>query len=283
MTMTLKYVKTTVYYVMLFILSFLFLFPLLWMVANSFKPNEMLFSQLNSYKAFLLPFNLPITQWFDAYGQVFERFNLFKGIGNSLMYGSIVVVCNVLVNSMAAYALAKFHFPGKKIILSVIIFILIVPMETGIVPLFVIVNSLHLVNTIPGLLAPAIGNVFNIFLFRQFFMNLPGELEEAALIDGAGRLRIFFAIIIPLSKPIIATIAILTFIGSWNDFLWPVLIFTDNGKMPLQVILNVLNNTDPVYTNQVMAGLTISTIPIILVYAFFQKYIVEGISHTGIK
>lgn len=283
MTMALKYVKTTVYYVMLFILSFLFLFPLLWMVANSFKPNEMLFSQLNSYKAFLLPFNLPITQWFDAYRQVFERFNLFKGIGNSIMYGSIVVVCNVLVNSMAAYALAKFHFPGKKIILSIIIFILIVPMETGIVPLFVIVNSLHLVNTIPGLLAPAIGNVFNIFLFRQFFMNLPGELEEAALIDGAGRFRIFFAIIIPLSKPIIATIAILTFIGSWNDFLWPVLIFTDNGKMPLQVILNVLNNTDPVYTNQVMAGLTISTIPIILVYAFFQKYIVEGISHTGIK
>lgn len=283
MRIPLKYLKPTLYYLMMFLLAFLFLFPLLWMVVSSLKPNEMIFSQLNSFKSFLIPFNLPINQWFDAYREVFGRFNLVKAIGNSFMYGSIIVIIGALVNSMAAYALAKLKFPGKKIILSIIVLILIVPMETGIVPLFVIVNKLNLVNSIPGLVAPAIGNVFNIFLFRQFFMNLPDELEEAALIDGAGRLKIFFSIIVPLSKPIIATVSILTFIGSWNDFLWPVLIFTDNARMPLQVILNVLNNTEPVYTNQVMAALTISTIPIILVYAFFQKYIVEGISHTGIK
>lgn len=283
MTTTFRWIRTTCYYALLLLLSFLFLFPLVWMVVSSFKPNELIFTQLSSFNAFLLPFNVPIGHWFDAYREVFSRFNLIRGMGNSFMYGVTIVVCNVLVNSMAAYALAKFNFPGKKIIMAVIIFILIVPMETGIVPLFVIVNALHLVNTIPGLVAPAIGNVFNIFLFRQFFMNIPGELEEAAVLDGASRLRIFFSIIIPLSKPIIATISILTFIGSWNDFLWPVLMFTENSKMPLQVILNVLNNTDPVYTNEVMAGLTVSTIPIILVYAFFQKYIVEGISHTGIK
>ena len=283
MSTTVKMIKTSSYYLMMFMLAFLFVFPLLWMVMSSLKPNEMVFTHIKSIHAFLPPLNVPITHWFDAYKEVFRRFNLLQGIGNSFLYGSIIVTLNILVNSMAAYALAKFNFPGKKVILGIIIFILIVPMETGIVPLFVIVNSLHLVNSIPGLIAPALGNVFNIFLFRQFFIGIPVELEEAAVIDGAGRLRIFFSIIIPLSKPIIATIAILTFIGSWNDFLWPVLIFTDNARMPLQVILNVLNNTEPVYINQVLAGLTISTIPIILVYAFFQKYIVEGISHTGIK
>lgn len=275
--------KKILYYIFLITLSFVFIFPLLWMVASSLKPNEMIFSQLNSFKAFLLPFGIPFSQWFEPYRLVFERFNLFRGIFNSLFYGSLIVVLNILVNSLAAYALARFAFPGKKLMISIIIFILIVPMETGIVPLFVIVNKLGLVNTVAGLIVPSIANVFSIFLFRQFFLGIPIELEEAAVIDGAGRMRIFFSIILPLSKPIIATTAILTFIASWNDFLWPVLMFTENSKMPLQVLLNVLNNTEPVYTNQVMAGLTVSTIPIIIIYALFQKQIVEGVAHTGIK
>lgn len=278
-----KYSKSTLYYAMMFALSALFIFPLIWMVTSSLKPEAMIFTQLRSLKAFSLPFEQPISTWFDAYRVVFTRFNLVRAIGNSVMYGSIIVICNIIVNSLAAYALAKFHFPGKKLIIALIIFIMIVPMETGIVPLFVIVNSLKLVNTIPGLVAPALGSVFNVFLFRQFFMGIPDEFEEAAILDGAGKMRIFVSIIMPLSKSIIATVAVLTFIGSWNDFLWPVLIFTENSKMPLQVILNVLNNTDPVRTNEVLAALTVSTVPIIMIYAFFQRFIVEGISHAGVK
>jgi fructooligosaccharide transport system permease protein len=278
-----KYSKSTLYYAMMFALAALFIFPLIWMVTSSLKPEAMIFTQLKSLKAFSLPFDQPLNTWLDAYKVVFTRFNLVRAIGNSLMYGSIIVICNIIVNSLAAYALAKFHFPGKKLIIALIIFIMIVPMETGIVPLFVIVNGLKLVNTIPGLVAPAIGSVFNVFLFRQFFMGIPDEFEEAAILDGAGRMRIFVSIIMPLSKSIIATVAVLTFIGSWNDFLWPVLIFTENSKMPLQVILNVLNNTDPVRTNEVLAALTVSTVPIITIYAIFQRFIVEGISHAGVK
>ena len=278
-----KYSKSTLYYAMMFALAALFIFPLIWMFTSSLKPEAMIFTQLKSLNAFSLPFDQPLNTWLDAYKAVFARFNLVRAIGNSLMYGSIIVICNIIVNSLAAYALAKFHFPGKKLIIALIIFIMIVPMETGIVPLFVIVNGLKLVNTIPGLIAPAIGSVFNVFLFRQFFMGIPDEFEEAAILDGAGRMRIFVSIIMPLSKSIIATVAILTFIGSWNDFLWPVLIFTENAKMPLQVILNVLNNTDPVRTNEVLAALTVSTVPIIAIYAIFQRFIVEGISHAGVK
>jgi len=281
--MAVKVIKTGLYYLFLLMLALLFLFPIIWMVMSSFKPEAMIATDLKSIQALLPPINVPLNQWLIPYKNVFERFNLIRGISNSLLYGSIVVSASILVNSMAAYALAKMNFPGKGIIFTIIILIMIVPMETGIVPLFVIVNRLGLVNSIAGLVAPGIGNVFNIFLFRQFFIGIPKSLEEAAVIDGASKLRVFFSIIIPLSKPIIATVAVLTFIGSWNDFLWPVIIFTDNDRMPLQVILNVLNNTEPVYTNEVMAALTISTIPIILIYAFFQKYIVEGVAHTGIK
>jgi fructooligosaccharide transport system permease protein len=278
-----KYTKSTLYYAMMFALAAIFIFPLVWMVVSSFKPEAMIFSQLKSLQSFNLPFSQPLSTWLDPYRAVFGRFNMIRAIGNSLMYGTIIVACNIIINSMAAYALARFHFPGKKIIIALIILIMIVPMETGIVPLFVIVNSLHLVNTIPGLVAPAIGSVFNVFLFRQFFLGIPEEMEEAAVLDGAGRMKIFLSIIMPLSKPIIATVAVLTFIGSWNDFLWPLLIFTKNSKMPLQVILNILNNTDPVYTNEVLAALTISTVPIIIIYAIFQRFIVEGISHAGVK
>jgi fructooligosaccharide transport system permease protein len=281
--MTVKIVKSGLYYMFLCGLAFLFLFPIIWMVVSSFKPEAMIATDLKTIQALLPPLDIPISQWLDPYKTVFSRFDLIRGIGNSLLYGTIVVTLSILVNSLAAYALAKMNFPGKGVIFSIIILIMIVPMETGIVPLFVIVNRLGIVNTIAGLVAPAIASVFNIFLFRQFFIGIPKSLEEASVIDGAGKIRIFFSIILPLSKPIIATVSILTFIGSWNDFLWPVIIFTDNKRMPLQVILNVLNNTEPVYTNEIMAALTVSTIPIILIYAFFQKYIVEGVAHTGIK
>jgi len=199
------------------------------------------------------------------------------------MYAIVLVALNLLVNSMGAYALAKFDFPLKNFWFTLIVLVLIVPAETNIVPLFVIVHKLGLENTLLGLLAPNIGNALNLFLFRQFFIGIPKELEEAALIDGANSWTIFYNVIMPLSKSIFATIAILTFILSWNDYIWPVLIFADNAKLPLQVILNVLNNTQPVYTNQVLAALTVATIPLVLIYAFFQQYIVEGISHTGIK
>ncbi|KAE9633173.1 MAG: fructooligosaccharide transport system permease protein [Epulopiscium sp.] len=276
-------IKSIPFYTFMFLLAFIFLFPIVWMVVNSFKPEAQIMLDLKTPAAFLPPLNISITEWFTPYKEVFMRFDLFRGIRNSLMYAIVLVALNLLVNSMGAYALAKFDFPLKNFWFTLIVLVLIVPAETNIVPLFVIVHKLGLENTLLGLLAPNIGNALNLFLFRQFFIGIPKELEEAALIDGANSWTIFYNVIMPLSKSIFATIAILTFILSWNDYIWPVLIFADNAKLPLQVILNVLNNTQPVYTNQVLAALTVATIPMVLIYAFFQQYIVEGISHTGIK
>jgi ABC-type glycerol-3-phosphate transport system permease component len=277
------FIKSIPFYAFMFLLAFIFLFPIVWMVMNSFKPEAQIMMDLKSPAAFLPPLNISIVEWFTPYKEVFMRFDLFRGIRNSLMYAIVLVALNLLVNSMGAYALAKFDFPLKNFWFTLIVLVLIVPAETNIVPLFVIVHKLGLENTLLGLLAPNIGNALNLFLFRQFFIGIPKELEEAALIDGANSWTIFYNVIMPLSKSIFATIAILTFILSWNDYIWPVLIFADNAKLPLQVILNVLNNTQPVYTNQVLAALTVATIPMVLIYAFFQQYIVEGISHTGIK
>jgi len=276
-------IKSIPFYTFMFLLAFIFLFPIVWMVVNSFKPEAQIMLDLKTPAAFLPPLNISITEWFTPYKEVFMRFDLFRGIRNSLMYAIVLVALNLHVNSMGAYALAKFDFPLKNFWFTLIVLVLIVPAETNIVPLFVIVHKLGLENTLLGLLAPNIGNALNLFLFRQFFIGIPKELEEAALIDGANSWTIFYNVIMPLSKSIFATIAILTFILSWNDYIWPVLIFADNAKLPLQVILNVLNNTQPVYTNQVLAALTVATIPMVLIYAFFQQYIVEGISHTGIK
>ncbi|ADD03332.1 binding-protein-dependent transport systems inner membrane component [Thermoanaerobacter italicus Ab9] len=275
-------IKEIFFYVFLFTLASLFLFPIVWMIVSSFKPEAQIYSDMGTLKALLPPFINPV-EWFTPYKEVLARFEILRYIKNSFMYAGVVVFGNLLVNSMAGYALARFRFPLKNFWMGLIIAIIIVPVETTIIPLFTIVHRLGLVNTFVGLFIPLLANAFNIFLFRQFFLGIPKELEEAALIDGADRLQIFFRIIIPLSKPIFATVAIFTFIGAWNDFIWPVLMLTDTEKYPLQVALNVLNNTEPVYTNQVMAALTISTSVIVLIYIAAQKYIVEGISHTGIK
>ncbi len=278
-----KFTKNIIFYTLMFLLAFLFLFPSIWMVFSSFKPQAQLAGDISSWAALLPPLNIPISDWFIPYKEVFKRFDLIRAMGNSFFYAFSLLAINLFVTSMAAYALAKFKFPLRNFWLMMIIFILIIPVETNIVPLFVIVHRLGLENTLLGLLAPNIANAINIFLFRQFFLSIPKELEEAAVLDGANKLMIFFKVVMPLSKSIYATTAILTFILSWNDYIWPVLIFADNKKMPLQVILNVLNNTEPVYINQVLAALTVATIPIMIIYAVFQKYIVEGVSHTGIK
>jgi fructooligosaccharide transport system permease protein len=266
----------------MFFLAALFLFPIVWMIASSFKSESQIFLDLKTYKAFLPPLTSP-SQWMIPYKEVLVRFNFLLYIFNSFKYAGAVVIGSLFVNSMAGYAFARFDFPLKKFWFAIILAIIIVPAENTIIPLYTIVFKLGLVNTFVGLFIPFLGSPLNIFLFRQFFVGIPRSLEEAALIDGANRFQIFYKIIIPLSKPIFATITILTFIGMWNDFLWPVLMLTDAKKYPLQVALNVLFNTEPVYTNQVMAALTISTMVMVVIYAFFQKYIVEGVAHTGIK
>ena len=158
-------------------------------------------------------------------------------------------------------------------------------METILIPQFTIVNTLGLVNTRMAVILPAMASVFNIYLFRNFFIAVPEEIIESAYLDGASIIRVFFSIMLPMSKPAIATVGVLSFINSWNDYIWPLMVLTDRNKFSMQVAITTINTTQPVYINQVMAVLTISTIPLIVVYIVAQKYILQGLggSGTGIK
>ena len=247
------------------------------------KPEADVYNNLSSFKAFLPSFNP--ANWFKTYQEVVQRFSIATYLLNSVFYGVTFAFCSILVNSLAGFAFAKINFRGKKLIFGILLALLIVPMETVLIPQFTIVNSLGLVNTRLAVILPGIASAFNIYLFRNFFIAIPEEIIESAKLDGASILKIFFSIMLPMSKPAIATVGVLSFIGSWNDYIWPLMVLTDRSKFSMQVAITTINTTQPVYINQVMAVLTISTIPLIIVYIVAQKYILQGLggSGTGIK
>lgn len=274
---------TIIEYVALILLACLFIFPMLWMIVSSMKSEADVFNNLTSFKAFLPSLNP--ANWFKTYQEVIERFSIGTYLFNSLFYGTTFAIGSILVNSLAGFAFAKINFSGKKIIFGILLALLIVPMETILIPQFTIVNSLGLVNTRIAVILPAMASAFNIYLFRNFFIAIPEEIIESAKLDGASIVKIFFSIMLPMSKPAIATVGVLSFIGSWNDYIWPLMVLTNKSKFSMQVAITTINTTQPVYINQVMAVLTISTIPLIIVYIVAQKYILQGLggSGTGIK
>ena len=270
------------------VLAILFLFPVWWMVVNSMKSNTELVEQLSSMRTFL-PGN--ITEWFTSYVNLFTSEALSGAIGrsilNSILYCAITVAGVLLVNSLAAYALSRIKFPGAGVITTIVLLLILMPVETSIVPQIVILTRLGLTapsTRVIGYLIPGLVSPFYIFMFRSYFVGIPKEIEEAAEIDGAGKFRTFFVMIMPLSKAIFATVAIFTFMGAWNDYVFAQYIFSASvDLMPLQVFLQQVNNAQPKDTAMVMAALTISTIPIAIVYIFCQRYIVEGVSFSGLK
>ena len=270
--------------------GFISVLPMYWMVVNSFKTHPQIYADIDSFRTFLPPIN--VGHYFDSYVALFNEFDLFgRAVCNSLLYAVIMIVLVLAVNSFAGYALARFRFPGNRVIETFIILLLIVPIETSVVPLYVILYKLNLLNTamfgsgirIVAYVIPSIASPFNTFLFRQFFLGLPSELEDAASIDGCGKFGTFFKIIFPLSLVSFAMVTIFTFMGVWNDYLWPQLIFTEEKLFPVQVFLQQVNNRNPKDISLVMASLTFSTLPIVIVYVSFQKYLVEGVGYTGLK
>lgn len=249
------------------------------MIASSMKPEAEIYNNMNSFKAFLP--SLHLAEWFSSYREVLTRFDLLMYIGNSLFYGVCVAAGSVVINGMAGFAFAKLQFSGKKMLFGILLALLIVPFETILISQFTIIHKIGLVDTRLAVILPALAGAFNIYLFRNFFMAIPEEMIESAKLDGANTWQIFWRIMIPMSKPAVATVGTLAFIGSWNDYIWPLMVLTDKSKFPIQVAITAINSTEPVYTNQVMAVLTISTIPLILIYIVAQRYILEGLSGSG--
>lgn len=270
-------------YFLLTLLAFLFLFPMVWMVVSAMKPEADVYGNLTSWKAFLPSLNP--ANWFKPYQEILERFSILTYLGNSIFYSTTFALGSILINAFAGYAFARIDFSGKKILFGFLLALLIIPAETVLIPQFTIVNALGLVNNRLAVIIPGLASIFNIYLFRNFFIAIPEEIVESARMDGANIIQTFFRIMLPMSKPAVATVGVLSFISSWNDYIWPLMVLTDTNKFSMQVAITTINTTQPVYINQVMAVLTISTIPLIIVYIVAQKYIVQGLggSGTGIK
>lgn len=267
-----------VFYIFNIIVSFLFIAPLLWMVVTSGKPMNRIFADLNSINALL-----PVGFTFENYVRAFQKIPLLKYISTSIIYVSTIAVSGLVVNSICGYALAKLKFKGRNFVLTGIIILLIVPFESILLPLYFVVNSLKWINTWQALIVPFIANSFSIFMFRQFFLEIPNELLEAAAIDGASPMRTFLTIVIPASGPVFTTVFILDFVSHWGDFMWPILAVTGDSLRTIQLGMQAFFTLPPIYYGDIMAALTVATLPIVILFLCLQKYYIQGITHSGIK
>jgi len=285
-----KTVKEVIYHIVGVVISLIFIMPILYMLATSTKGESAYAESIGTINMFLPDFaNAGVA--FENYKSVLVNYDIWKYALNSLLYAAIVIVLNILINGMAGYAMAKLTFPGKKLLSFLIIFLIVVPVETSIIPLYSIVKimlGLKQQMSVWGVILPAAISIFNIFLFMQFFQNIPKEYEEAAHIDGANTMDVFFKVIMPLSKPILATVAVFCFIGVWNDYLWPSMILpsASDGSwplLPIQTALITIKSMEGITTGEIMASLVITSIPIFAIYVAAQKYIVQGFGTAGLK
>ena len=259
------------------VIGLIFVSPLIWMISASLKPEALIFANMNSLRTFL-----PEQASLNNYVEVFTRMNLPQVFKNTILYIALILVLDLLVNSMCGYALAKFEFKGKGMVLNLVV-LMVLPMEAIMLPLYIEMAQLGWVNTLAALVIPFVAKCFSIYMFRQFFYEVPNDLIEAAAIDGCSPAGTFFKIVMPISKTVYATIFILDFVAHWNDFMWPFLAMTGEDKRTIQLAVQSFFGTMPVHYSAIMAALVISAIPMIVMFIFMQKYYVEGIASSGIK
>ena len=267
-----------IFSIILLILSLFFLFPVIWMLANSFKGDAAITTDMNTLRAFVPP---ALTgSFFDNYVTILFDTQFIRYMVNTLFYAAILIVLSIVVNGLAGYALAKIKFPFRDQWLLIILALMIVPMETTITIHFLIIAKAGLLNTMLGYILPMIVSPFNIFLFRQVFVGLPDDVYEAAQLDHCGPVKYFFTMVLPMSKSVVATVSVFTFLGVWNDYLWPSLVFTSSDLLTAQIGLNAITSNDATTVGQTLAVITLVTIPVIIIYSFFSKYIVEVVIST---
>lgn len=255
------------------IIALVDLFPFLWSLYSSFRPTS------DVYK-----FNLEFSSLgTHAYNHIFNSFPVFQWYFNSIVVALILTCGNIFMSCAAGYALARLNFPFKNFIFILILSVMMIPGQVIMIPTYMMIANLGWVNTYMGLTIPFFFSAFNVFMMRQFYLSFPKELEEAALMDGLGKIAIFFKVVLKLSTAPITTLVILTFIGNWNSFLYPSLLTSTPDMYTLPVGLSMLQGQYYAFPDQVMAGAMISTIPMVILYILLQKKFVAGISNTGIK
>lgn len=264
------------FYLTLILFALFFLLPLLWMVVTAFKPFE----------EWLNPNWIPVNPTVENFQSIFNDKSLpvVNWFFNSLLIASLFTAVILIIDSLAGYAYARLDFPGKNFIFGLMLATLVMPGIMFLIPNYLTVARLGWIGDIQGVIAPGFAGVFGVFFMRQFFQGLPKELEEAAYIDGASVWRTFVSVILPLSKGPIITLGIITFLTSWNDFLWPLLILGgDRTALTLPVGLATLQGQYTFDYGKLMAGALVLTLPVLLLYSIFQRYIIRSISMTGIK
>ena len=249
-------------------------FPLFWMLSGSFKPQR----ESIDYPPTLLPKDPTL----DSYTRLFTELNFGRYLVNTVV---VVLIGGIglLLMAMAGYAFAKFEFRGKRWLFFLVLATLMIPIQVTMIPTFLIINELGLTNTLVGIALPTLVSGFSIFLFRQFMTTIPTELLEAARIDGAGEFRTFWQVVLPMSKPILAVQAVLTFIAGWNSFLWPLIIASDQDYYTLSVGLALLNQQIAVNPALQMAAASVMVVPVLIVFVVFQRYVVQGFALSGLK
>jgi multiple sugar transport system permease protein len=249
--------------------------PLAWMAAASLMPA----GQATVYPPRFLPH--PAT--FDNYRTLFTRLDLARNLVNSVIIALSATALSTLINSLAGYAFAKFRFRGRDMTFRVLLAGLVIPAQVGMLPLFVMMRELHLVNSYWGVIVPSMASIFGIFLIRQYAMSIPDELLDAARIDGASEFTIYWRIVLPLLVPILATFAVFTFMSTWNDFLWPLIILSDDAKYTLPVALANLAGEHVQDTELMMAGSLVTLLPVLLAFVALQRFYIRGITTGSVK
>ena len=217
------------------------------------------------------------------YHELFARIGLGRNFANSVLVSGAITVLSLLVNTMAGYAFAKLRFAGRERIFQVLLAALVIPAQVAMLPLFLMMKGLGLANNFGGVIVPALATVFGIFLVRQYARSIPDELLEAARIDGASELRIFFQIVLPMLKPMLVTLAIFTFMASWNDFMWPLIVLTDQSQYTLPVALASLSREHIQDVEMMMAGAVITVLPVLLLFLLLQRYYIQGLLLGSVK
>ncbi|HKS24236.1 MAG TPA: carbohydrate ABC transporter permease [Thermoanaerobaculia bacterium] len=251
------------------------LFPLFWMLSASL---------MRSGEAATFPPHLvPEAPTLDQYRQLFVRLNLGRAFFSSAVVASIVTISSVLFGSMAGYAFAKLRFGGRDRLFGLLLTAVVIPPQVGMLPLFLLMKKLHLVNSYWGAIIPSMATMFGIFLVRQFMLSVPHDLLEAARLDGAGELRIYWSVVMPLARPILATLATFMFMSTWNDFMWPLIVLSDQAHYTLPVALANLSGEHVQDIELMMAGAVVTVLPVLALFVALQRYYIAGLMAGSVK
>jgi multiple sugar transport system permease protein len=267
--------RTVLLHLVLVVAAGLTLLPLLWMLSASLMPS----GEATAFGHHLLP----STVTFEHYRALFARLNLARDVTNSALLAAAVTLISLVLNSMAGYAFAKLRFAGRDRIFRFLLAALVIPGQVAMLPLFLMLREMGCINTYWGVIIPGMASIFGIFLIRQYALSIPNSLLDAARIDGAGEFRIYWSLVLPVCTPILVTLAIFTFMGTWNDFLWPLIVLTNSDMYTLPVALANLAGEHVQDTELMMAGSVLTVLPVVVLFMALQRYYIEGIMSGGVK